>query len=350
MKEEVLASVHGVDWDETSTYDYHLPASSIAQEPLTPRSASRLLVALGDRVVNSTVGALASWLEPGDVVVVNSSKVIPARIRCRRESGGVVELLLLGDRGVDGRFEALVRPSARVRVGETLYHDDAPLCRVDEPAPGSFDGVHPRMVMILDPERAEAVGEIALPPYIHRSLADPERYQTLYAVEPGSVAAPTAGLHLDDVVFRGLRERGISVASITLHVGLGTFAPVVSERVSDHHIHAERYSVTPEVWRMIESAPRVIAIGTTVVRTLETVARSGELSGYSELFIAPGYHFEVIDAMLTNFHVPRSTLLCLVAAAVGPQWLGLYEYAVASGYRFLSFGDAMLIPVGQWSI
>jgi S-adenosylmethionine:tRNA ribosyltransferase-isomerase len=336
------------DWESAKTYDYHLPRSRIAQVPLEPRSASRLLVAIGGAVQDCRVSDLPRFCAPGDVVVVNSTRVMRARLRLKRASGAAIEVLLLAPFDNGGFGEALVRPSARVREGEMLYWGDVPALRVDEPLFGDFDGARPRKVWAAAPGLVNEIGEVPLPPYIHKTLEDDERYQTVYSEELGSVAAPTAGLHLDEGVLSDLRAQGADVVDVTLHVGMGTFAPLGAESVSQHHIHKESYHIRPEVFEKILAAKRRVVIGTTVVRTLETAALSGRLSGVSELFITPGFHFQLTDLLLTNFHVPRSTLLCLVAAAVGPDWRRYYDHALEQGYRFLSFGDAMLCEVRSW--
>jgi S-adenosylmethionine:tRNA ribosyltransferase-isomerase len=194
-------------------------------------------------------------------------------------------------------------------------------------------------------EDLSAFGSVALPPYIHHPLEDPERYQTVYAQEPGSVAAPTAGLHLTEEVLAGCRDRGVKVATVDLAVGLGTFRPIKAARVEEHAMHSERYSVPPSTWEACQSAGRVVAVGTTTLRALESAAASGALEGRTELFIRPGHHFRAVDVLLTNFHQPRSTLLVLLEAFAGPRWRELYAVALGEGYRFLSFGDAMIVAL-----
>jgi S-adenosylmethionine:tRNA ribosyltransferase-isomerase len=329
------------DWSLTRAYHYELPREAIARVPAEPRSAARLLVALGDEVRHCRVRDLPGLLEPGDLVVVNDSRVIPARLHASRATGGQVEILLLGRRA-EG-FEALVRPNRRVREGERLLIAGTEGIEVG----GIANPAGPtRIVRVLD-DSVLSVGEIPLPPYLAGVTLDPQRYQTVFARNPGSVAAPTAGLHLDAEVLGGLARRGIEVVAVELQVGLDTFSPVREDRMVEHKIHGERYRVTEEVAAKVASARRVVAIGTTVVRTLETVATSGALEGMSELFITPGYRFRAVDVLLTNFHVPSSTLVALVAAAIGERWRELYQLALAEGYRFLSLGDAMLIPTGR---
>ncbi|ACU53882.1 S-adenosylmethionine/tRNA-ribosyltransferase-iso merase [Acidimicrobium ferrooxidans DSM 10331] len=325
-------------------FDYDLPAEAIAHDPIEPRRAARLLVARrGAPVAHARVADLARLLEPGDLVVVNESAVVPARLHLQRSSGGAVEVLLLRQLP-DGTAEALVRPNRRVRAGERLLADGVEVVEVGG-ALEAVEGMTIRAVRVLDPERVASIGVAPLPPYLGRQDIPLERYQTVFARRPGSVAAPTAGLHLDEVVLADLAARGIDVVRIVLHVGLGTFWPVTAATLAGHPMHAESYEVDPATWARIEGAKRVVAIGTTVVRTLETVALTGELAGESRLLIAPGFRLQVVDTVLTNFHQPRSTLIALVAAMVGDRWRELYSVALAEGYRFLSFGDAMLVDV-----
>ncbi len=327
-----------------AAYDYPLPPERIAKVPAEPRRSARLLVDLRDTIVDSTVAELPRWLRPGDLVVVNDSRVIPARVVLARRSGGRVEALLLG-RGESG-MEALLKPGGRLKPGEELLIGDTPVLRIQARAVGTGSPAV-WLVDVIDEALLAAAGEVPLPPYLRGVSVPMERYQTVYARKPGSVAAPTAGLHLDDQVLGALGRHGIGVVALDLQVGLGTFAPVKVERLDDHQIHSERYEVSGESWRAISSASRIIAIGTTVVRALETVAITGELAGESRLFIKPGFDFQIVNVLLTNFHVPRSTLLALVAAATGDRWRELYRHALEHDYRFLSFGDAMLIPVGR---
>ncbi|MEX6430707.1 MULTISPECIES: tRNA preQ1(34) S-adenosylmethionine ribosyltransferase-isomerase QueA [Ferrimicrobium] len=331
------------DWSLIDAYDYDLPPERIARVPAEPRSSAKLLVGTGDKPYTVTVADLGDLLEPGDVVVVNDSKVVPARFHVERESGGRVEVLLLAPQGV--MFEALIRPNARIRAGELLYLSGSPVFRVHEGGTES-SGLRIRLVEVLG-DAVFSQGEIPLPPYLAGVTIDPQRYQTVYAKRPGSVAAPTAGLHFDAPLLADLERRGIEIVSVDLEVGLGTFAPVKERELARHTIHSERYRVTPEAVEHISAATRVVAIGTTVVRTLETVAHGGDLVGSSQLFIRPGFDFRCVDLVLTNFHVPRSTLVALVAAAIGSRWRTLYEYALANDFRFLSLGDAMLIPTNR---
>jgi S-adenosylmethionine:tRNA ribosyltransferase-isomerase len=311
---------------DTALLDYELPNELVAQTPIEPRDGSRLLVfrRASRAIEHRTVAELPEVLD-GELVVVNDTRVVPARLRLRRETGGAVEVLLVERLHDDGRWEALVRPSRRLRSGERL----GPI-RLDEPL---GEG---RWVVELEGEPA---GEMPLPPYIHEPLADPERYQTVYGTVDGSAAAPTAGLHVTPELLAALDP-----VRVTLHVGLDTFRPVTEGRLEEHELHGERYDVDPAAWERIASADRVLAVGTTTVRVLETVARSGELAGRTTLFVTPGFSFERVDALLTNFHLPRSTLLALVMAFAGVDTVrSIYREAIAEGYRFYSFGDAMVV-------
>lgn len=331
----------------TSDFLYDLPDTAIAQEPIEPRHAARLLDSrtMTDHVVSDLPGLL----EPGDVVVVNRTRVRRARLHGRRSSGGAVELLLLG--AVDGdRWEALARPSRRLRPGVEIEVGGATLRVVAGPDRG-------RVTIEADTglEALAAVsGELPLPPYFTGELEDPERYQTVFADRIGSAAAPTAGLHFTDAVLEGLDRRGISVVRVELEVGLDTFRPIAADTLDDHQMHSERVRVDTDAVDRITAARRgggrVLAVGTTVVRTLESAAGGGVLApmdGPTSLFITPGYRFRVVDLMLTNFHVPGSTLVVLVAAALGERWRQVYGAALERGYRFLSFGDAMLVEVSR---
>jgi S-adenosylmethionine:tRNA ribosyltransferase-isomerase len=311
---------------DTELLDYDLPAELIAQHPVEPRDASRLLVyRRGTGAIEHRAFAELPALLSGELVVVNDSRVVPARLRLRRSTGGAVEVLLLERAGEDGVWEGLVRPSRRLRAGERL----GPVELLEPIGEG-------RWLLFLDGEPA---GEPPLPPYIHEPLADPDRYQTVYARAAGSAAAPTAGMH-----FTGELLARLDHERVTLHVGLDTFRSVSETRLEDHELHGERYSVDPEAWKRIAAADRVLAVGTTCVRVLETVVRTGELSGRTTLFVLPGFEFRRVDALLTNFHLPRSTLLALVMAYAGiEETRQLYRIAVDEGYRFYSFGDAMLL-------
>ena len=317
----------------TDRFDYPLSAAAVAQTPVEPRDAARLLVSLDPTAppAHRHVRDLPDLLGPGDLLVVNETRVLPARLHLRKATGGAVEVLLLEPVG-SARWEALVRPGARVRPGTTLVAEDGtPVVEVGDRA---SDGRR-QVTLLTDPF---GYGSVPLPPYITAPLADPDRYQTVYAARPGSVAAPTAGLHLTDDILRRCRT-----ATVELVVGLDTFRPITAERVEDHVMHSERYSVPEETMAACAAAERVVAVGTTTVRALESAAATGELEGRTSLFIRGDYDFRVVDALLTNFHLPRSSLLVLLDAFVGPWWRDLYETALAEDYRFLSFGDAMLV-------
>jgi S-adenosylmethionine:tRNA ribosyltransferase-isomerase len=338
-------------------FDYELPPELIAQEPLPERDGSRLLVL--DRKSGETshraFRELPYLLARGDLLVVNRSRVIPARLLGRRASGGDAEVLLVRDRG-DGRWEALVRPGRHLRPGQRVTIDDDLSVMIESEALRE-DGT--RQVRLLSRRRdidgaLERCGHTPLPPYIRRPdrPADRERYQTVYACEPGSVAAPTAGLHFTAPLLARLAERGVERAEVLLHVGLGTFQPVKAPRVEDHRVGAEARVVPPETAAAVEQTRarggRVVAVGTTTVRALESAARPdgtvAAAEGETELVIVPGHRFLAEDAILTNFHLPRSSLLLLVAAFAGREAvLKAYGEAVRERYRFYSYGDAMLI-------
>ena len=310
---------------DTTLLDYELPEELIAQRPRTRRDDSRLLVyrRASEVVEHHHFAELPDLLER-EVVVVNDTRVLPARYELRRASGGLVEVLLVEERE-DGLWEGLARPTRRLRDGERL----GPIELVKSLGGG-------RWLLRLD---GSVDGEVPLPPYIHEPLTDPERYQTVYANERGSAAAPTAGLHFTPELLAKL-----DYVAVTLHVGLDTFRPVAADRLEEHALHGERYRVEPRAWERIASADRVLAVGTTTVRTLETVTRTRELVGRTDLFITPGFEFRRVDELLTNFHLPRSSLLALVMAFVGvDETREIYRAAIAERYRFYSFGDAMLI-------
>jgi S-adenosylmethionine:tRNA ribosyltransferase-isomerase len=306
-----------------SELDYDLPPELIAQHPAERRDASLLLVyerATG-AVRHRVFSELPEELPVGTLTVVNDTRVVPARIRIDRPRG---EVLLL-ERVGEGTWEALARPTRRLRAGRRY----GPVELLEHLGAG-------RWLVRLD---GEPDGEAPLPPYITEPLGDAERYQTVYARDAGSAAAPTAGLHFTPELLAQL-----DVERVTLHVGLDTFRPVSVENLADHELHGERYEVTPEAWRRIESAGRVLAVGTTTVRVLETVARNTLLQGRTSLFVTPGFAFRRVDHLLTNFHLPRSTLLALVMAFAGiGEIRRIYELAVEERYRFYSFGDAMLV-------
>ena len=330
----------------TVEFSYLLPDEAIAQQPAEPRDAARLLDTRD--LTDHTFRDLPDLLDRGDLVVVNKTRVRAARLRgTKRDSGGAVEVLLLGIRG--DLWEALVKPARRIKPGVVL---DLGLL-VAKVAGTLPDGVFRLDLTTIDGSSVEGAvarqGETPLPPYIREPLIDAERYQTVFADRVGSAAAPTAGLHFTDQVVRNLAERGIGLEAVELEVGLDTFRPIGTDQIDDHLMHSEYYSVPEPTAEAIaltrRRGGRVVAIGTTVVRTLEsafdgTGVASGE--GSTDLFITPGYRFGVVDILITNFHVPASTLVVMMAAFMGPQWRSAYAHALARGYRFLSFGDAML--------
>lgn len=332
-------------------FDYELPQKRIAQTPLADRASSKLLVDRGSAPAeHRTVADLGEILRPGDLIVVNDTRVLPARIFTTRPTGGATEVLLLEPVGPAAtalreelsRWEVLVKPSRKVAPGTRLeiagesdlhitIHDDL------------GEGRRTAELASTDLEAALArVGAMPLPPYITETLQDPDRYQTVYADRPGSAAAPTAGLHLTDALFQQLTERGVAHARIELVVGLDTFRPVSVDDLDDHRMHSERYRVPPETTEAIEQADRVIAVGTTTVRALESAARRGP-EGSTGLFIRDPFDFQAVDLLMTNFHLPKSTLLVMIDAFIGPRWRELYAEALRRDYRFLSFGDAMLL-------
>ncbi len=379
----------------TSDFDYTLPPERIAQTPVEPRDSSRLLVVHRDmsRLEHRTFHDIVEYLQPGDLLVANDSRVIPARLYGRKTTGGQAEILLLrrapDPKGFDEMsgadasrvrkpfgsetWECLVggkglRPGVQAiidtppRSGRSLTEPAAIVATIEaELAEGS------RLVSFSRPvaEWLNDLGETPLPPYIHTALSDPERYQTVYSRVDGSAASSTAGLHFTPELLLDLRQRGVGMAFVTLHIGLDTFQPVKAERVEDHAMHSEWASLSPEVARQINETSlaggRVIAVGTTAVRTLEWAAtgaqgldpydveacpwkRTAAFEGETNLFIRPGYRFRAVDAMITNFHLPRSTLMLLVSAFAGKDLIDhAYAEAVAQGYRFYSFGDAMVI-------
>ena len=325
-------------------FDYDLPPERIAQVPLEPRDAARLLVDRGSAPPEHRhVRDLPDLLRAGDLLVVNETKVIPARLRLRRATGGSAEVLLLEPTdGTRLQWEALVRPGGRVRRGEELFapSGDAVVAVGERTAAGDTF-----VVDLLGPIDAllDEHGEMPLPPYIGTRLEDRDRYQTVYAREPGSAAAPTAGLHFTDELLGVLAARGIDVATVELVVGLDTFQPISEDDPLRHRMHTERYRVPEQTMERCRSAQRVVAVGTTSVRALESAACTGALEGRTDLFIHRGFDWQVVDLMMTNFHLPRTTLLLMVDAFVGDRWRALYRTALDAGYRFLSFGDAMLL-------
>jgi S-adenosylmethionine:tRNA ribosyltransferase-isomerase len=326
----------------TSELDYELPEALIAQRPAEPRDSSRLMVvdARAGTISHHVFRGLPRFLRPGDALVLNETKVLPARLLGRRPGGGEVELLFLRDLG--GRWEVLARPSKRLRPGMTLSVGGDELDLVENLGEGRWRvaGENLRGTM-------ERSGRMPLPPYIRATAEAEEAYQTIYARNPGSAAAPTAGFHFTDGVLERAERAGARIARVTLHVGTGTFAPVRADKLEEHRMHAEHYAVPQRAARIIKGAERVVAAGTTVARTLESWAESGKPDGESSLFIYPGYRWRLVDALLTNFHLPRSTLLAMVMSFGGKDLMReAYRVAVEERYRFYSFGDAMLILNG----
>ena len=339
----------------TADFDFDLPEELIAQTPLEKRDASRLLV------VDKETGAFSDQhfdqiidqLQPGDALVMNNTRVLPARLYgIKPETGGHVELLLLKNTQGDD-WEVLAKPAKRLRVGAQISFGDGRLTAtvVDELEHGGrivcfgYEGIFLEVL--------ESLGEMPLPPYIHEKLSDRERYQTVYAKENGSAAAPTAGLHFTEELLEQIAAKGVKLVYLTLHVGLGTFRPVSVDSLDDHEMHSEFYSLSEEAAQTLRQVKanggRVIAVGTTSIRTLETIGSKfqGQIqadSGWTNIFIKPGYDWKVVDAFSTNFHLPKSTLVMLVSAFAGRSLtLEAYEHAIAERYRFFSFGDAMFI-------
>ena len=340
-----------------SEFDYHLPPERIAQEPLEDRASSKLMVLdreTGD-VDHRSFRDLPGMLRAGDLIVVNDSRVLPARIRGFRSTGGAVEFLLLRP-ATDGSWLALAKPVKRLSIGERI---EIPSRR--EGASSFVTLIEKRtegqVLVKLDDELSQNLddyGHVPLPPYITHHLDDDSRYQTVYANETGSAAAPTAGLHFTDEVIADVKARGVEFASVTLHVGLDTFRPVSAEYAEDHEIHSEWCSVSEETWRKIEATKerggRVVAVGTTSARTLESLGQRvvngepGPFDAFTRIYITPGYQWTMVDILLTNFHLPKSTLLLMISSLAGKEnVLAAYEEAIREEYRFFSFGDAMLI-------
>lgn len=333
------------------SFDYELPPERIAQVPLVERTASRLLVDRGDSAPgHATVADLDELLGSGDVLVMNDTKVLAARIFTKRPTGGATELLLLEPDGPAAtalslersEWVALVKPSKKVAPGTELAIEG----EADLALTVGEDLGEGRRRVTAESSNLEAalerIGKMPLPPYITETLDDPTRYQTVYADQPGSAAAPTAGLHLTNELLARLESRGVELATVELVVGLDTFRPVMVDTLDEHHMHSERYRVPAETTAKLADAKRVVAVGTTTTRALESAARFGP-AGATDLFIRRPFDFAAVDLMLTNFHMPKSTLLVMIEAFVGPRWRTLYDEALASDYRFLSFGDAMLL-------
>ncbi len=326
----------------TSELDYELPEALIAQAPAEPRDSARLMVVdVKERsIAHHVFRDLPGFLRPADALVLNETKVLPARLLARKESGGEVELLFL--RELDGAWEVLARPSKRLKPGTTLTAGADELEVIKSLGDGRWvvEGGDVRRTM-------ERNGRMPLPPYIRPTAQAERAYQTVYARTPGSAAAPTAGFHFTEEVLSEVERAGAGIARVTLHVGAGTFAPIRAQKLQDHRMHAEYYSVPEWTIRILEKAERVVAAGTTVARNLETRAATGEREGESRLFVYPGYEWRAVDALLTNFHLPRSTLLAMVMSFGGKDLVReAYRVAVQERYRFYSFGDAMLLLGG----
>jgi S-adenosylmethionine:tRNA ribosyltransferase-isomerase len=334
---------------KTSDFDYPLPPEFIAQTPVEPRDSSRLLVLHRDTgtLEHSIFHEIGNHFHPGDLLVLNQTRVIPARIFARKSTGGRIEVLLLRREDLL-TWECLVGGKG-LTAGKTVTIENGPSAEIVETLEGSRRRI--RFAEPIEPYFSK-VGNVPLPPYIHEKLSNPDRYQTVYAHDPGSAAAPTAGLHFTMRLLDELQDQGVKIAYVTLHVGLDTFAPVTEERPEEHQIHTEWCQLPQETADAINqtrlAGGRVIAVGTTSVRTLESAATGpGPLSTYTgntNLYITPGYQFKIVDGMITNFHLPKSTLIMLVSAFAGRERvLQAYEIAKQEHYRFYSFGDAMLI-------
>jgi len=334
----------------TSDFDYTLPPEYIAQTPVEPRDSSRLLVLHRDTgaLEHRVFSEIGQYLHPGDLLVVNRTRVIPARIYARKATGGRVEVLLL--RREDLLTWECVVGGKGLSAGKIITVENGPTAEIVQELEGSRRWI--RFAEPIEPYFPK-VGNVPLPPYIHEPLKDPERYQTVYARDPGSAAAPTAGLHFTHRLMDELKLQGVNFAEVTLHVGLDTFAPVIEDDPEEHQIHTEWCEILPATVETLtmtrQTGGRIIAVGTTSMRTIESAAKAGEngilsYSGSTNLFILPGYRFKLVDGMITNFHLPKSTLIMLVSAFAGREKiLQAYEVAMQEKYRFYSFGDAMLI-------
>lgn len=361
MSEPLAASNTG-DLNDISAYDYQLPAERIAQSPVEPRDSSRLLVLnrADGAIIHTTFRHIGEFLNAGDLLVANESRVIPARLHGRKaNTGATVEILLLASRPELGAttWEALVRPGRRLQAGTIVNLDDNVTAEILTTTDAGGRIIRFRVDGQEDPtvlnNRLFALGEMPLPPYIHQPLQNPERYQTVYSHTQGSAAAPTAGLHFTPQLITDLQQQGIGFATVTLHVGLDTFRPVAVRDLREHHMHSEAIELSQATAEMInatkQAGKRIVTVGTTTVRTLEGIAAKHGLPlppfrGTTDIFITPGFQFHVTDAIITNFHLPRSTLLAMISGFAGRDLvLSTYAIAIAEQYRFFSFGDAMLI-------
>jgi S-adenosylmethionine:tRNA ribosyltransferase-isomerase len=343
----------------TANFDYELPERFIAQVPAEPRDSARLFDATGtgdgsNRWAHRTVRDLAEILQPGDALIVNETFVIPARLELRKETGGAVEVLLLDPLSEPGTWAALIKPAKRLKPGVRLRPGPGMVIEIGSPLDnGTFrvrllDDDDLPLTEALSSGPLKTYGHLPLPPYITAVVEDTSRYQTVFGRIPGSVAAPTAGLHFTPELFDRLRNRGVEIGTVDLAVGIDTFRSVTAEKPEDHPMHSERYSVREETVELIAKTKRnrgrVVSVGTTTTRSLETAAASGRNEGRTKLFIYGNYEFRAVDLMMTNFHMPRTSLLMMIEAFTGPWWREIYTEAMAQGYRFLSFGDAMLLP------
>lgn len=344
---------------DVNLFDFDLPEELIAQTPLLDRTASRLMVLNPNKesIEHQHFSDLVDYLNPGDTLVLNDTRVLPARLfGTKIDTGAKVEVLLLKQNEND-RWECLAKPAKRIKVGSEIDFGNGKIVAKCIESLDEGRKIFEFKYEGIFNERLDELGEMPLPPYIREQLEDKERYQTVYAKHEGSAAAPTAGLHFTQELLEKIKNKGINVVFITLHVGLGTFRPVKSDRIEEHDMHAEFYRMTDETARILnntrEHGGRIIAVGTTCIRTLETIAKANEghfkeTSGWTDIFIFPGYQFKGVDGFITNFHLPKSTLIMLVSAFAGREFvLRAYNEAVKERYRFFSFGDAMLILEGK---
>lgn len=334
---------------QLSDIDYVLPVDLIAQTPIEPRDSARLLVDQGSQQpLHQHVRDLCELLRPKDVLVLNHTRVLPARLRARRSTGGAVEILLLNQVGSDATsWEAMIKPGGKLRKGELLTVDQSEM--MVEVGERTIHGDTFAIQLLGSSVLAEIlrVGVVPLPPYITQTLQDAERYQTVFSHDQRSAAAPTAGLHFTLELLDRIRGMGVQVLEVELVVGLDTFKPISDEDPLNHLIHSEAYSVPKDVLTTCietrDNGGRVVAVGTTATRALESAATTGLLSGSTTLFITPGYQWKLVDVMMTNFHMPKTTLLLMIESFVGKRWRSLYRHAIDKKYRMLSFGDAMLL-------